>query len=691
DLRSLLRPEAMTEVIAESGHRTTGRRARSAEELAVYLSQMGDLAGEEITAICASEPAAGAWLRELATAGRVTVVEIPNARGTVERWTPVDLAPEYRAAFAGPAGPGRDAACSRILRRYLRWAGPVTASAIRDRYGFSADWLAAELTRLVETLVIAQGRFTPAAGEANDEYCDMPILEQMHRRTLSQLRRSVQAVTLAAYSAFLTRWQHLAPGSRLDGKSGLASVMHQLRGLALPAPAWEEAILPPRLAGYRSVALAELSGSGGLVWTASGADAQHARLRFFFRGEGGLFLPPAAEDNLSEAAQSVRAYLADEGASFLADLQAGLRLPPATLAAALVELALAGLVTNDSLAALAAVLAQEQTRGDRPVLPGGASRQPLSALERDLAARMAGKPRPLTATRYRAAKRQARRLVTEVTLPPAASPTAHSATDDNAAASATSGLGAGRWSLVHRTGVLGPAQNVEERVAAQTRVLLERYGIVTRDCLAREDGPYEWPQIYAYLQRLEMRGEVRRGYFVAGLSGAQFALPAAVEALRAPAATDGVPPAGTPAGDAGDLLVINAVDPANIYGGEMAIPPATPAEETEELEAPARAGDDSASSDLRFARLPSTDLILWRGRPLLVAEDHGGRLAVRHGVHPDLIRQAVTAYLACPWTSRHLTVTTWDGAPVWGSLGESILKAAGFYRSPGGMEWWNQD
>ena len=115
----------------------------------------------------------------------------------------------------------------------------------------------------------------------------------------------------------------------------------------------------------------------------------------------------------------------------------------------------------------------------------------------------------------------------------------------------------GRWTLVHRFGVLGKALPEAERVAQQARQLLARYGIVTRESLADETGAWEWVPILRQLQRMEMRGEVRRGYFVQGLSGLQFALPEAVERLRALRDGEGEEP---------ELVVMNAYDPANVYG-----------------------------------------------------------------------------------------------------------------------------
>ena len=181
----------------------------------------------------------------------------------------------------------------------------------------------------------------------------------------------------------------------------------------------------------------------------------------------------------------------------------------AELQAALVALALAGLVTNDSLDALRAVLSH---RGDAE-----AQRPTTSALEEELAARLS--PRPITGMAGRARYHSAKQRVSQ---------RLRSQEQDG-----DIDFWRGRWALVHRTGILGPARSETDLALARARVLLARYGIVTRETLANEPGPWTWDALYDQLGRMELRGEVRRGYFVTGLPGVQFALPEAVEALRA--------------------------------------------------------------------------------------------------------------------------------------------------------------
>jgi ATP-dependent Lhr-like helicase len=349
-------------------------------------------------------------------------------------------------------------------------------------------------------------------------------------------------------------------------------------------------------------------------------------------------------------------------------MQAGLGLQKNELQDALAELTMAGLVTNDTLDALNAVLEHGIGATGTPEAFG-------STLEAELTALRGGERRPLlpgriNRERYHAAKRRvAARLKAE--------------TEVNA--------WAGRWSLVHRAAVLGPPLDDETRGERLARVLLARYGVIMRETVEREAGSWDWPLVSLPLQRMELRGEVRRGYFVQGLSGVQYALPDAVEALRAAAASP-----------ADAMIVLNAADPANLYGGGPN-PPAPPSlggkggDTSPSLPPQGREGDQGACPERSrrdergypaFARVPSTHLVLWQGRPVLVAEDNGERFTATTDLSDDLLRRAVDAYLRRPNASRRLLVRQWNGAAVLDSPAEALLRPLGFSRTPNGLEWW---
>ena len=683
-LDELLKPEAIDEVRARLQHTASTTQARTPQELAVLLQELGDLTALEI-ARCASVDPAG-WIAQLAGEGRILALPIPTAGGTEERWAAAEYAPEYAAAFGlstspdwagaqsgssglAPAGqtaltqesveplaPGE--ARRRILERYLRHAGPVTPAAIRERYAFPGDWLAAELERLVGGRQLAHGRFTPqpAPGQATsspaDEFVDLRALEQIHRHTLSMLRREVRAVPFTAYADFLAGWQHLPPAERRAGGGGLTQVLQQLRAAPVVGQVWERDVLPLRLAAYDPAELEALCQAGEVIWVGSGGiDPRRGRVRFLFRGEGGAFLEPAPEDlsALGEAAQAAYAFLKSEGAVFFADLCAGLDMAESAVEAALIELVMAGLVTNDSLTAMRQVVQQGAAAGEFR------ERKPFSSLEAELAQRLTGRGQRLAGLRrpsqvaYQAAQRRVRQRLEEARPP----------------------RWAGRWTLVHRLGVMGKALPAQERAARQARQLLARYGVVTHASLGREEGAWDWGLIYPQLQRMEVRGEVRRGYFVQGLPGVQFALPEVVERLRAPY--------GAALAEEEPLVVMNACDPANLYG-----PRPDRSDQVQQGDEPRVAGGEPLS----FARIPTTWLVQARGLPVLVAEDRAARLTPLQGADEGLVRRALQALLEHLAGFEHrITVEQWDGTPVLESGGRALLESAGFYRDYPGMTW----
>jgi ATP-dependent helicase Lhr and Lhr-like helicase len=678
-----IKPEALSQVVPGAGHAGEGRRARSADELAVILLELGDLSEAEIAARAEGDGAT--WLTQLESAGRVVRLSIYTASGPEARYVPAELADEYTdllecGSSASTAGAPVELAHSKsevILRRYLRASGPVTCTDIRNRYAFDEQWLDATLDRLIADREIVRGRFTnePDAVAIEDQYCDRHIFEQLYRRTLAMLRREVEPVPADAFAAFLLRWQGAGPAKR-TGTETLAAALEQLTGVALPVAVWQRDVLPARVAQYRSDDLDALIASGDVAWVGAGSEPKRASVRYIGRGQGALFLYsfpqklPSGGGIDDKAAAEVFAYLKSEGASFVADLQAGLGMPAAAVRAALAQLALAGLVTGDGLDALDVII--EGPRGS-----SGPDRTQGSALAAELAARLPargvrgslpGQRRPTRESLHAARRRVTKRLG------------APDFDDD--------GWG-GRWAMTGRAALLGPPLAPEERAAQLARVSLARYGVVTPELIARSESawtwqalaeetppmpetpapppsllpteiPRDWGGMYSQLQRMELRGEVRRGYFVKGLSGVQFALPEAVEGLRV--SRDSLETED-------DVTLLASLDPANIYGGEAG-------------------GVTSGDAPFaRFSRLPSTHVAMWRGRPVFVAEDSGARMTAAD-VESDVLKAALLAYLKRPGAPKRTTIQTWNDAPVIGSAGEALLRELGASRTPTGLEIW---
>lgn len=653
-LDELLRPEALEAVRGQLQHSTPGYWARTVEELAVLLQQMGDLSSSEIALRTAIDPAD--WIASLSAENRISLLTIPTALGPCERWAASEYADEYALAFGGPDEPSltrlQREARLRILERFLAYSGPVTFEDIKARYAFPEDWLLANLDRLIEERELIHGQFTPQPAAAKPaeraaEYVEARTLEQIHRRSLQILRSEVQPVSYATYADFLAGWQHLTPAESVSGDGALLKVLQQLRAAAVVGRVWERDVLSLRLEHYQPSELDALCQSGDVVWIASGgSDPRRARVRFLFRGEGNVYLKPATEDltAFSEQALAVHTFLKSEGAVFFDDLCLALELPVETVESALIELVMAGLVTNDSAEALRKLLDEGS--------PHISARQPFSPLEAQLARRRkAAGPRPHprrrrpSPSRYKAAKKRVRQRL-------ASSPEPY----------VKPARWVGRWTLVHRFGVLGKAVELPDRTAQQARQLLARYGVLTHACLADEIGAWEWSPIYQQLKRMEMRGEVRRGYFIQGLPGLQFAMPEAVERLRAVrdrSKTD-LP-----------LVVMNACDPANRYGPSRDDLPLT-----------------QDGGPLAFSRVPSTWLALHHGLPVLVARDSFSNLVTVQGADEAVVQQGLSALLG--HISRfeyRITVQKWNGSSVLGSPGQMLLERLGFYRDYPGMAW----
>lgn len=615
DWSELLKPDTLAQTLGQLRHTASDAQARTREELYFYLRELGDLTTTELRARSAGD--ADAWLRELAAEKRISEIDIPTRRGVETRWVSVENANEYQT-FAQNA---------KLLKRLLAVGGPITRARILERYAFDETWLDATLTQWTQNGASARGHFTARAA---DEYIDAALLEQIHRRTLTALRAEAQPVSIFAYADFLARWQRVHPETRLRQADAAEIVLKQLRGVALAGIAWERDILRARIENYSENDLDALMENGAWIWVAEGNDAKRIKAKFFARGEGALFLSEPNLAELSAHAQTAYEFLKQEGASFGAEIQSGTNLETDELANALTELARRGLVTNDELGALRDLIEYGAVfRAAR--LSARASRQPISALEQELNARLG--PRPLNTTQYREAQKRARAKAARALSQQASS-------------------WRGRWTLARRAAILGAPLSEEARAAKWARVLLERYGVVTRAILEREEIS-NLNLVYAEWQRMEWRGQARRGIFVADTPGAQYALPEAVEQLRAASGAPGKA-----------LCVLNATDPANVFGG--------------------------AERAWKFARVPSTYVTLWRGQPVLIAQEHGERLTAAADAKTELVRDALQTFFERANAPRHIVVTEWNGENILGSHGEMLLQTLGFYRTPKGMERWTR-
>ncbi len=484
---------------------------RNADELHDHLLTVRVLPLEE----------AGPWMAfadELIGDGRAVMVTWKDGRGGDRR---AYVATE-RLAIVDAALAGADDAVQAIVHGWLQSIGPTTSTRLAVRIGLNVPAVDRALAVLEGGGVVLRGRFNP--GAADTEWCERRLLARIHRLTLGCLRREIEPVTAADLMRFLFRWQHVQPGTQLHGRDGVAQVIGQLQGLELPAPAWEEHVLPARVRLYDPADLEYLCLSGMVTWgrlTVNGGPEPHenessvrksrrrqpptrnAPIAFVLRDDLPAFLGRSDDvsqmlNSVSPAARDVAGFLETRGASFLTDIGRGTRRMPSEVEEALWELVSAGLVSGDGVAGLRRLLqAGRRSRGRR--------RRLLSSNMRNYGA--GAHPR---------------------------------------------GLPVGRWALWHPGGEPLDRDASLETVARQ---LLRRYGVVLRDLLARERCAPPWRNLLDVYRRWEAQGEIRGGRFVAGFVGEQFALPEAVEALRAVRRTE----------DSGPVIIA-AADPLNLVG-----------------------------------------------------------------------------------------------------------------------------
>jgi ATP-dependent Lhr-like helicase len=495
--------------------------AENADELHDALLTTGFITADEVVAGERGDGRreTGSWeafLEELKQNGRAAGI----SAGQIRLWVATErlhevLAIHPSASIVPPlrhaAIPPSADATRELLRGRMEIVGPTTATELANTLGISEGDADLALAALEREGVVLRGRFTPGATVL--EWCDRRLLARIHRYTLDRLRAEIEPVSAADFMRFLFRWQRVDPEHRVSGLEGLGAVLEQLDGFEVPAKAWEPDVLAARCSEYDPALLDMLCLTGRVAWarlSAGGNPAARPASRPIrstpvalpIRQHLGAWLalaPTAEPPGLSSYAQDVLAVLSRRGASFFTDLTAGSGLLATQVEQALAELAAAGLVTSDSFTGLRALL----TPSDR--------RKPLVT---------------------RAASADVRRHRT-----------------------VNFGIeGAGRWSLLHPDPNGRAVEPTDIDLLATT--LLARYGVVFRRLLARESLTVPWRELLQVYRRLEARGEIRGGRFVAGMQGEQFARPEAVAQLRAVRR----------AAKEVELVVLSAADPLNLTG-----------------------------------------------------------------------------------------------------------------------------
>ncbi|RJG14878.1 DEAD/DEAH box helicase [Massilia cavernae] len=470
-----------------------------------------------------------AWLEGLAESGRVTRLRDNNG---ADFWVALErldcMQAAYPEAVAAPAleipdshrGNGdqdwtRDTALVEIMRARLAGFGPQPLSAIASSLALTESTATIALTQLESEGYVMRGHFTP--GVVDEEWCERHLLARIHRYTIKRLRREIEPVEQQDFMRFLFDWQHLTEDTQLQGQDALPTVLAQLEGYEAAAGAWESDLLALRMRDYSILWLDDLCRAGKLVWTrvgaprsASGGPVRSTPIVLLPRRQTALWhsLPAVSgEPEVSSRAAGVLEALRRDGAMFFDELQHDVRMLPVELENALGELVSVGLVNADSFGGMRAML--------------------------------------LPATK-RASNDKRRR---------GAGPTMEEA---------------GRWALVRRSGVeaavsepANPAKPARrprtdpETLEYVAMTLLRRYGVMFWRLMEREAAWLpSWRELLPVYHRLEARGDIRGGRFVAGFSGEQFALPGAIPLLREVRRRP----------QDGSLVCISGVDPLNLCG-----------------------------------------------------------------------------------------------------------------------------
>jgi ATP-dependent helicase Lhr and Lhr-like helicase len=597
ELRELIDPGALEEVEADLQRTSERTRAANADGLHDVLRALGDLTTDEAQTRCLPVVAAGRILAELEKERRAVRMRI----GGEERWIAAEDAGLYRDALGAvpPGGlpasflEGVEEPLARLARRYARTHGPFTTREVTDRYGIDFGPVLRDLERAGD---LVRGELRPGGSER--EWCDPEVLRRLRRASLATLRKEVEPAEQRALARFLPEWQGVdraPPGGA--GVDRLRELLVPLQGLALSPQVWERDVLPRRVGAYSPAWMDHLCASGELVWVGAGALGRSSgRVALLFREDARWLGPPPFKGERPSEPQHdlIRARLED-GAAFWTDLLVDLGdVEPAELQEALWDLAWAGEVTNDAFAPLRA-----------PKLS-------VAKTDRQAGRRFARRRRP-------------------------GAPQVQ-----------------GRWSLTAPLFAGAPSHG--PRMRALSELLLERHGIVTREAVLAEGIPGGFAGLYSELSNLETLGTARRGYFVEGLGGAQFALPAAIERLRGLRADE---PAGP--------LVLAATDPANPFGAT--------------LPWPKRDDDDS---NRRPARVPGAYVVSLEAEPVLYVERGGKGLLALQEPREEWLRPALEALADEVRSGRvpRLAIERFDGEAVVGSEAGALLIELGFRQSP---------
>ena len=586
--------------------------ARHPDDIHAMLLSLGDLTDEEVWSRCDREKAErrdlARWLVDLVESRRVTEIRVAGET----RYAAAEDAARLRDALGVNPPPGLPGAflepvadpLGDLVSRYARTHGPFAAIDAAQRLGLGEAPVRTALERLRDAGRVVEGEFVP--GRRGREWCDVSVLRTIKRRSLAKLRSEVEAVPAEAYARFLPVWQGVTnPRKGLDG---VLDAVEQLQGAPLAASVLEREILSARVANYRPGLLDELFLAGEVLWQGvESLGTNDGRIALYLTDQFPLLRrlpqPTEGEGEDDPIGHAIRSLLGRRGALFFDEISHGVGAFPNDVLASLWRLVWRGEATNDTLAPLRSLVAQ--SGGEGKEVSGASTRRGRRGFRSRRRARLPGSE--------------------------------------------------GRWSLLP----VVEGVTSTERLTALAKQLVERHGVLTRDQIAREQVEGGFSAIYPVLKAMEESGKVRRGYFVDGQGGAQFAAAGADELLRA-----------KPRKEEPQTILLASTDPASAYGAALPFPP-TP----EDTGRPQRAAG---------ARVVISDgeLLGYLGRT-------GQALTTfLRESEPDRTDQAIAlakALAECARSRRSMMLTKIDGGPAVASPLAGRFAKAGFTATTRGL------
>ena len=463
---------------------------------------------------------------------------------------------ETQAAEIGEPVFARDDALLQLVRGWMAHSGPVEIPWLARTVGLPAGDIEAAMLRLESEGRVLRGQFT---GAAPIEWCDRRLLARIHRLTLGTLRKEIQPVTRAQFMRWLLRWQHVAPGTQVVGERGVLEVIRQLQGFEAPANAWESHLLAPRVAGYDPQLLDQLCLTGAVGW---GRLSPHPATLEPIALCSPVVLPTAPAGRASCPRSRVR----ERDAPATAGETPALRGSADSVGRRDLSHSIAARRVVPSSVAPITFFVREESDWMIPRHPPlTVASQALSHVAREVLEFIGQRGASFFADIVRGTGKLKSEVETALWELVAAGLFTADGFDNLRALidpkrRAGQGRGrrsrprhsTGRWSLLFS----GEATDRVKAVQAVCSVLLERYGVVFRELTLREEFPFKWRELLITFRRLEDRGEVRGGRFVDGFLGEQFALPVALESLRAARHVE----------PTGETITLSAADPLNLVG-----------------------------------------------------------------------------------------------------------------------------